>query len=148
MTVILMRHVEYGDGPGWVSYLTEKGKAQADSIASQLIERGTVPDRILHSPRGQAVETAKRLSDVFRERAQKEIPIEARIWLADGEWTEKEVPPGEVVLLVTHKENFSTYPYDLGATFGQMPKADHGVAMIFEGDGNPREVVCDIRPQP
>lgn len=149
MTVILMRHVEYADGPDWRPYLTDKGKKQVDSIGAQLIRSGLVPDRMLHSPRGQTVETANHLAQVFRKASNgKDVPLEPRDWLAEGARIGEEFPPDETVSLVTHKENFNTLVYELGAKREQVPEADHGVAMIFRENEGPRKAIEYIKPEP
>lgn len=151
MPVMLMRHVEYADGPGRTAYLTDPGKLHADSIGRQLIERGLVPDRIYYSGREQTVETARRLARIFKEASGgKEAPLEHREWIC------KETCPGELlaenetVLLVVPLPNFWGLAREFGAEYNSAEvKPRHGKVFVFselkEGTEK-RDLLFQINP--
>lgn len=147
MTVILMRHAAFKFDENLVESLTEKGEGQADSIGKQLAERGIVPDRIWHSYRKQAEQTAQRLADLFnKESGGREILLETKDWLADEKRLCEKPPEGKTVLIVAHKESFRPLALAFGAGWGEIPNANHCTTLVFNRDGSPVKITEHIEP--
>jgi broad specificity phosphatase PhoE len=129
-TLMLMRHGQ----EDWGGPLTETGKAQVDTAGQQLIEQKLVPDIILHSPIERAVETARRLKDMFQRVAGRDVPMKEVAALKNETFTQPaDLASGaeettKTLLAVTHLMNIS----NLSGTFGKAVTAWNAEIVVCE----------------
>ena len=110
-TLMLMRHGQYTSG---TTCLNDVGKEQADDVATQLAAAKVIPDVIVHSETPRAIETAKRVRDVFNSVCGKVITLCPRPGLSVecetsslADITDVIDNAAQTILVVSHQPNIT-----------------------------------------
>ena len=146
MKLYLMRHAN-ADWPGWTEDddarpLTDKGRAQASSVAHSFADLGTPPKIILSSPLPRAIQTAqvvqKLLVGTLRETPLLEPGASPENFL------ELLRTSGEDVVMVGHEPDLSLAVLEFTGEFVKMRKAN--VACIEFDDNFTGRLVGHLKP--